>query len=163
MNNETRSMGMKKWILMGCAALVATGDWAAKEMSVQVRDGQLRNRASFLGTVTATVAYGDRVTVNQTQAGWCEVATASGASGWIHESALTPKRVVLSSGTEDARAQSVGSEEVALAGKGFSKEVEAEYKKQNKDLDYTWVDWMGKQTVPPEQLVQFLKQGGLAQ
>ena len=154
---------MKKWILMGCAALVATGAWAAKEMSVQVRDGQLRNRASFLGTVTATVAYGDRVTVNQTQAGWCEVATASGASGWIHESALTPKRVVLSSGTEDARAQSVGSEEVALAGKGFSKEVEAEYKKQNKDIDYTWVDWMGKQTVPPEQLVQFLKQGGLAQ
>jgi len=154
---------MKKWILMGCAALVATGAWAAKEMSVQVRDGQLRNRASFLGTVTATVAYGDRVTVNQTQAGWCEVATASGASGWIHESALTPKRVVLSSGTEDARAQSVGSEEGALAGKGFSKEVEAEYKKQNKDLDYTWVDWMGKQTVPPEQLVQFLKQGGLAQ
>ena len=154
---------MKKWILMGCAALVATGAWAAKEMSVQVRDGQLRNRASFLGTVTATVAYGDRVTVNQTQAGWCEVATASGASGWIHESALTPKRVVLSSGAEDARAQSVGSEEVALAGKGFSKEVEAEYKKQNKDLDYAWVDWMGKQTVPPEQLVQFLKQGGLAQ
>ena len=154
---------MKKWILMGCAALVATGAWAAKEMSVQVRDGQLRNRASFLGTVTATVAYGDRVTVNQTQAGWCEVATASGASGWIHESALTPKRVVLSSGAEDARTQSVGSEEVALAGKGFSKEVEAEYKKQNKDLDYTWVDWMGKQTVPPEQLVQFLKQGGLAQ
>ena len=154
---------MKKWILMGCAALVATGAWAAKEMSVQVRDGQLRNRASFLGTVTATVAYGDRVTVNQTQAGWCEVATASGASGWIHESALTPKRVVLSSGAEDARAQSVGSDEVALVGKGFSKEVEAEYKKQNKDLDYTWVDWMGKQTVPPEQLVQFLKQGGLAQ
>ena len=154
---------MKKWILMGCAALVATGAWAAKEMSVQVRDGQFRNRASFLGTVTATVAYGDRVTVNQTQAGWCEVATASGASGRVHEAAPTPKRVGLSSGAEDARAQSVGSEEVALAGKGFSKEVEAEYKKQNKDLDYTWVDWMGKQTVPPEQLVQFLKQGGLAQ
>ena len=154
---------MKKWILMGCAALVATGAWAAKEMSVQVRDGQLRNRASFLGTVTATVAYGDRVTVNQTQAGWCEVATASGASGWIHESALTPKRVVLSSGTEDARAQSVGSEEVALAGKGFSKEVEAEYKKQNPQLDFTWVDWMGQQTVATERLVEFLKQGNLAQ
>ena len=154
---------MKKWILMGCAALVATGAWAAKEMSVQVRDGQLRNRASFLGTVTATVAYGDRVTVNQTQAGWCEVATASGASGWIHESALTPKRVVLSSGAEDARAQSVGSDEVALVGKGFSKEVEAEYKKQNQDVDYTWVDWMGQQTVSSERLVAFLKQGNLAQ
>ena len=153
---------MKKWILMGCAALVATGAWAAKEMSVQVRDGQLRNRASFLGTVTGAVAYGDRVTVNQTQAGWCEVATAAGKSGWIHESALTPKRVVLSSGANDARTGASG-QEVALAGKGFSKEVEASYKSQNRDIDYTWVDWMGKQTVPPEQLVQFLKQGGLAQ
>ena len=154
---------MRKWILMGCAALMATGAWAAKEMSVQVRDGQLRNRASFLGTVTGAVAYGDRVTVNQTQAGWCEVATAAGKSGWIHESALTPKKVVLSGGTPDARVGSVGSEEVALAGKGFSKEVEAEYKKQNKDIDYTWVDWMGKQKVSGEQLVQFLKQGDLAQ
>jgi len=153
---------MKKWILICCAALMATGAWAAKEMSVQVRDGQLRNRASFLGTVVGTVAYGDRVTVNQTQAGWCEVSLA-GKTGWIHESALTPKKVVLASGTADARVQSVGSEEVALAGKGFSKEVEAEYKKQNQNVDYTWVDWMGQQTVSSERLVAFLKQGNLAQ
>jgi uncharacterized protein YgiM (DUF1202 family) len=152
---------MKKWITMCCAVLVATGAWAAKEMSVQVRDGQLRNRASFLGTVTGTVAYGDRVTVNQTQAGWCEVATAAGKTGWIHESALTPKRVVLASGTDDARTGASG-EEVALAGKGFSKEVEAAYKKENQNIDYTWVDWMGKQKVSGEQMVQFLKQGGLA-
>ena len=153
---------MKKWILICCAALMATGAWAAKEMSVQVRDGQLRNRASFLGTVVGSVAYGDRVTVNQTQAGWCEVSLA-GKTDWIHESALTPKKVVLASGTADARVQSVGSEEVALAGKGFSKEVEAEYKKQNPQLDFTWVDWMGQQTVSTERLVAFLKQGNLAQ
>ena len=151
---------MKKWILMGCAALVATGAWAAKEMSVQVRDGQLRNRASFLGTVTGAVAYGDRVTVNQTQAGWCEVSIA-GKTGWIHESALTPKRVVLSSGANDARTGASG-QEVALAGKGFSKEVEASYKSQNRNIDYTWVDWMGQQKVSNDQLVQFLKQGDLA-
>ena len=153
---------MKTWILAGCMALAATAAWAAKEMSVQVRDGQLRNRASFLGTVVGTVAYGDRVTVNQTQAGWCEVSSA-GKTGWIHESALTPKKVVLSGGTPDARVESVGSEEVALAGKGFSKEVESEYKKQNPQLDFTWVDWMGRQKVSGEQLVQFLKQGDLAQ
>ena len=152
---------MKTWILAGCMALAATAAWAAKEMSVQVRDGQLRNRASFLGTVIGTVAYGDRVTVNQTQAGWCEV-TLAGKTGWIHESALTPKKVVLASGTTDARAGASG-EEVALAGKGFSKEVEAEYKKQNKNVDYTWVDWMGQQTVSSERLVEFLKQGNLAQ
>ena len=153
---------MNKWIAMCCAALVATGAWAAKEMSVQVRDGQLRNRASFLGTVTGAVAYGDRVTVNQTQAGWCEVATDAGKTGWIHESALTPKRVVLSAGANDARTGASG-QEVALAGKGFSKEVESEYKKQNPELDFTWVDWMGQQTVSNERLVAFLKQGNLAQ
>ena len=71
--------------------------------------------------------------------------------------------MVLASGTADARVQSVGSEEVALAGKGFSKEVEAEYKKQNQSVDYTWVDWMGQQTVSSERLVEFLKQGNLAQ
>ena len=150
---------MRTWILAGCLALAASAAWAAQEMSVQVRAGQLRNRGSFLGTVVGTVAYGDRVTVNQTQAGWCEVSIA-GKTGWIHESALTPKKVVLASGTADARAGASG-EEVALAGKGFSKEVEAEYKKQNKNVDYTWVDWMGRQTVPSEQLVEFLKQGDL--
>jgi uncharacterized protein YgiM (DUF1202 family) len=155
-------MVMKKWILMGCAALVATGAWASKDMSVQVREGQLRNRASFLGTVTGAVAYGDRVTVKQTQAGWCEVATAAGASGWIHESALTSKRVIAGSGADDARIGASG-EEVALAGKGFNKEVEAEYKKQNQSLDYAWVDWMLDIKVPHAELVRFLKQGDLAQ
>lgn len=151
---------MKKWMAMSCVVLMATGAWAAKEMSVQVRDGQLRSRASFLGTVVGAVAYGDRVTVNQSQAGWCEVATAAGKTGWIHESALTPKRVVLASGADDARTGASG-EEVALAGKGFSKEVEAEYKKENQKIDYAWVDWMGQQKVSDEQLVQFLKQGDL--
>ncbi len=153
---------MKKWCLMASLLLVGASAWAAKEMSVQVRDGQLRNRASFLGAVVANVTYGDRVTVHAEQAGWSEVSTAAGARGWIHGSALTPKRVVLTAGASDAQVGASGAE-VALAGKGFSQEVEAEYKKQNRNLDYTWVDWMGQQTRTAEQLVQFLKQGGLAQ
>jgi hypothetical protein len=152
---------MKKWIVIMGVALVAGSAWAAKEMSVQVREGQLRNRASFLGAVTGTVAYGDRVTVKQTQAGWSEVATAAGAAGWIHESALTPKRIVMGSGTDDARIGASG-EEIALAGKGFNKEVEAEYKRQNTKLDYAWVDRMLGFRVEPAQLVEFLKQGELA-
>jgi uncharacterized protein YgiM (DUF1202 family) len=150
---------MKKWTLFMGLTLLAGSVWAAREMSVQVRDGQLRNRASFLGTVVGTVAYGDRVTVLQTQAGWSEVRVAD-KTGWIHESALTPKRVVMSAGAGDVRSGASG-EEIALAGKGFNKEVEAEYKKQNQKLDYTWVDWMGQQTIGAEQLIQFLKQGGL--
>lgn len=154
---------MKKWIIiMGVALLAGSAAWAATEMSVQVREGQLRNRASFLGAVTGTVAYGDRVTVKQVQAGWSEVATVTGAVGWIHESALTPKRIVMGSGTDDARIGASG-EEVALAGKGFNKEVEAEYKKQNAKLDYAWVDRMLQMQVKHEDLARFLREGGLAQ
>lgn len=155
-------MNRMKWMAALAAAMLASGAWAAREMSIQVREGQLRNRASFLGTVVGTVAYGDRVTVKQVQSGWSEVATSAGRTGWIHESALTPKRVVVGSGTDEARIGASG-EEIALAGKGFNKEVEAEYKKQNARLDYAWVDRMLGFGVPHAQLVEFLKQGGLAQ
>ena len=151
---------MKKWMMIGCALLVATSTWAARQMSVQVREGQLRSRASFLGAVQGEVAYGDRVTVEQTQAGWCRITTGSGKRGWIHESALTRKKVVFGSGTSDARTGASG-EEVALAGKGFSAEVEAQYKKGNKKIDYTWVDWMGTLKVSGKQMRQFLEKGGL--
>ena len=151
---------MKRLLLVLCAALATTGAWAAKEMSVQVREGQLRSRASFLATVTGTVVYGDRVLVKQTLSGWCEVSTPAGRAGWIHESALTPKRVVLTSGTGEARVGASG-EEVVLAGKGFSEEVEREYKMKNAALDYAWVDWMVLQKIPAERLVRFLEQGDL--
>ncbi|MDD2239934.1 MAG: SH3 domain-containing protein [Kiritimatiellae bacterium] len=141
-------------------AMAAACAWGGP-MSVQVREGVLRNRASFLGTVTGTLAYGERVDVGQRQAGWCEVVgSPSGATGWLHESALTPKRLVVESGVDDARIAASG-EEVALAGKGFNKEVEAEYKKQNATLDYAWVDRMLDYQIPQAQLIDFLRQGGL--
>lgn len=151
---------MKKYVMICCVCLVAASSWAAKQMSVQVREGQLRSRASFLGAVQAQVAYGDRVTVQKSQSGWCQVSTESGRTGWIHESALTRKRVILDSGMNDARTGASG-EEVALAGKGFSAEVEAAYKKENKKIDYTWVDWMGTLEVSEKQMLKFLEQGGL--
>ncbi len=152
---------MKKYLIICCCIwLVASSSWAAKQMSVQVREGQLRSRASFLGAVKAQVAYGDRVTVEKSQSGWCQVSTASGKTGWIHESALTRKKVIVDSGMSDARTGASG-EEVALAGKGFSEEVEAAYKKENKKIDYTWVDWMGTLIVSEKQMLSFLEKGGL--
>lgn len=151
---------MKRCILILGVLLLAGSAWAARTMSVQVREGQLRSRASFLGSVVGQVAYGEKVSVEETQAGWSRITTESGASGWIHESALTRKTLVAGSGASDARIGASG-EEVALAGKGFSKEVEAEYKKQNRELDYTWVDWMGKLVVPESRMREFLVQGDL--
>ena len=53
------------------------------------------------------------------------------------------------------------SDEVALAGKGFSQEVETEYKKQNRSLDYAWVDRMLTFKVSDADALRFLQEGGL--
>ena len=128
-------------------------------MSVQVKETKVRATPSFLGKILATLVYGDRVKVLEEQKGWAKVETPSG-SGWVSGSALTNKRVVLQAGAKDVET-GASSSEVALAGKGFNEQVEEQYKKDS-NLDYTWVDRMETTFVfPPEELVSFLKDGGL--
>ena len=62
-------------------------------------------------------------------------------------------------GRGDGREAASGSE-VALAGKGFNPEVEAEYKK-DPTLNYAAVDAMEAHVVQPAALSSFIAQGGL--
>ncbi len=130
-----------------------------KTMSVQVKEGQLRSTPSFLGKIIANPSYGDRVEIIQNQGSWKKVAVG-GVQGWMHTSALTTKTIVLKAGAQDVRTSATGGE-LALAGKGFSEEVEKQYKSLNQNLDYTWVDRMEKFQVSPEQMQAFLKQGNV--
>lgn len=130
-----------------------------KTMSVQVKEGQLRSTPSFLGKIIANPAYGDRVEIIEDQGAWKRVA-AGGLQGWMHASALTAKAIVLKAGAQNVRTSATGGE-LALAGKGFSEEVEKQYKNLNQNLDYTWVDRMEKFQVSPEQMQAFLKQGNV--
>jgi hypothetical protein len=143
---------------------------APKQMSVTVKETQVRAAPSYLGKVLAVLAYGDRVQVVDSRSGWAKVSlpagknVASGAppqkEGWVNLSALTEKKIVLKSGASEV-GKTASSGEVALAGKGFNQEVEARYK-ENSGVDYAWVDRMEKFTVSPEQIAAFLDQGGLA-
>jgi hypothetical protein len=129
-------------------------------MSVQVRQAEVRGTPSFLGAVVGALRYGDRVTV-QTQSGaWLKVTGPGNApTGWVHDSALTRKTVVLAAGGNASLGASSG--EVALAGKGFNADVEAQFKARNKTVDFTWVDRMERFREPPAQLQAFARQGGL--
>ena len=133
-------MGRRIWplLLLFVAAVALAG---AEIASVQVRSGQLRDKPSFLGKAGAPVSYGDRLTVMETRGGWVRVQ-GNGISGWIHSSALTSKKL-------------------ALAGKGFNEEVEAEYRASNPQADFTWIDKMETMTISPEQAVRFLQAGGI--
>jgi uncharacterized protein YgiM (DUF1202 family) len=150
---------MRRSLFLILALVVGTAAGAALlRMSVQVRTGQLRATPSYLGNVAATVSYGDRLTVVERQGAWVHVKDTRGHTGWIHESALTAKRVVLRSGDADVAASASG-DEVALAGKGFNEQVEREFKTQNASVDYTWVDRMEAMVVTPEQIAAFLTEG----
>ncbi len=166
----SRSGKLAGFILLAAvaAAVVALGA-APKQMSVTVKETQVRSSPSYLGKILAILAYADRVQVVDTQSGWAKVslpagkAVASGSppqkEGWVNLSALTDKKIVLKAGASDV-GKTASSGEVALAGKGFNQEVEAGYR-ESSGLDYTWVDRMEKLSASPEQVAAFLKQGGL--
>lgn len=154
-----------KYIII-CLALVgilflSTTAQAQKAMSVQLKESQLRTTPSFLGKVVAKLSYGERVTVLQEKGAWKKVSMLSrSVQGWIHETALTSKSIALKAGQGNV-GTSVTGREIALAGKGFNEEVEAQYKKSNKSLDYTWINQMETMKVSPEQMEDFIAGGNL--
>lgn len=141
--------------------LLAAAAWAATQMqSVQVRKGQLRDKPAFLGSIVAEVAYGDRLEVLEKGSGWFRVRDKAGHTGWIHASALSEKPIVLKAGQTDVSGPASG-QEIVLAGKGFSEQVEKAYRSDNPAANYAWVDRMEGWTVPVAALADFARDGGL--
>jgi SH3-like domain-containing protein len=133
---------------------------AGEFLSVQVKQAQVRSSPSFLGNVSGTVAYGEKVEIIEDKGAWKMVATPKiKGKGWMHASALTTKTIALQAGKADVKTGATSSE-LALAGKGFNPKVEAEFKSKNQQLDYTAIDRMEKTfTFKPGQVQAFLKQG----
>jgi uncharacterized protein YgiM (DUF1202 family) len=140
--------------------LTAALSYAAQDMLVQVKTGQLRDAPSFLGKIVAPLSYGEKVTMVQQKGDWMKVTSSHGVAGWVHGSALTAKRVKMTAGSQDAKVAASG-DEMALAGKGFNKDVEADFKSKNKDIDYAWVDSMGGMVITPQETARFVNEGGL--
>jgi len=137
--------------------LVALTALAADQLSVQVRQARLRGRPSYLGPATTEVAYGTRLTLLESRGPWRRLRAPDGSEGWLHESALTEKKLKLAAGENVDT--SADSDELALAGKGFNEEVENAFKKDHGDIDYAWVDRMAAWKVSPEEAVRFLAAG----
>lgn len=156
MKDRILQMGLAMVILIAMVSAVAA---AGTVLSVQVRESALRSSPSFLGSVVGKVTYGNQVILREEKNPWKKVSFLSGKiTGWIHESALTTKKIVLVAG-KTAVETGASSDELAIAGKGFNAEVEEEFKKKNKEVDFTWVDKMEKITVSPKEISRFLKKG----
>ena len=158
-----RSRFLVAAILLAAALPLHAAD--SKYMSVAVQKTQVRASAGYLGAILGVLNYGDRVTVLAQPAGapkdWLYVLAPDGKlRGWVNASALTAKKVELSSSSGSVQ-KSASSGDVALAGKGFNSDVEAEYKSEG-GLDYTWVDRMEAFVVPSTTVIEFMAEGGLS-
>jgi hypothetical protein len=153
---------MKRTIIFLIFGLFVIGGLSAQfakgaTVYTAVKTVALKSGTGFFAGTKGTLAYGDQATVLQVKGKWAEIrSTAKSLSGWTVSSNLTTKRIVAAGGTGSASAS-----EIALAGKGFSEEVENAYKAEG-SLNYAGVDMTEAQTVSEEELLNFLTAGHLS-
>jgi hypothetical protein len=127
-------------------------------ITVQTLTAKLMKTPSFIGQTSAKLVRGEQLKFEEAQKDWYKATTAKGVSGWINKSAVVEKAVALSTkpggGTGGAT-----SDEVALAGRGFSKDVEEKYKSEHKDMDFSHVDHIEKLDVDGDELAKFAADG----
>lgn len=99
-------------------------------MNVQVREAVVKSTPNYLGASSGTISYGAQVSVIGEQGNWYQIASPP---GWIPQSAVTKHKVAVDPEKKFAGKGS-SRDEVALAGKGFNPQVEAQYKRDNAEL-----------------------------
>lgn len=155
MKNRTTALCCAAVLLWACAAY-----GAEKEMSISVESADIRATPGGLGRVVGSLGYTTVVDVIEESGSWCRIATKDGrTSGWIPAKSLAQGRLRLDAGRDVTGGASAS--ETALAGKGFTEQVEKEYRRKNPKVDFTWVDRMLAFKVPQEEILAFLKQGGV--
>ena len=136
-------------ILFLCTALLS-----ASPLRVQVQEAALRAKPSYLGAVLTQLPYGSRVEYLQEQGAWTQVKSGD-FRGWLPSAAVSLAEIEMNIGDEGA---TTSSNENALAGKGFTEQIEQNYQKEH-HVDYTWVNKMEK-IQPPQTLLESFKKYG---
>ena len=150
-------------VLSLAALLLSPALAGAGTMKVTQANQSLHAEPNFSGTPIAAVPQGSEVNVVTISGDWYKVEY-QGNTGWIHRQAFaevkTPK-FGLPSLLFGGGVQQTKSDEVALAGKGFTPEVEASYRQKNPNMNYAQVDQVESFKVDPTKLQTFIKEGGL--
>jgi hypothetical protein len=158
-------MRAKRWFVVGAvtALLVAAGVVAAAPpaggtVTVQTLTAKLMKTPSFIGQTSAKLVRGEQLKFEEAQKDWYKVTTQKGVGGWINKTSVVDKAVALNTkpggGTGGATA-----DEVALAGRGFSKEVEAKYKSDHANLDFSHVDKIEALDTDTDAVAKFAADG----
>ncbi len=153
---------MKKRILLFlmafcvCVSVFAAGrEKRPQTVYVSVENGVLKEKPSRFGKELCTVDYGESLKVLGDDGEWYQVFNElTGDTGWISVSMVTKKKIVV------GRVASADADEIALAGKGFSQEVEDLYS-QSGDGNYEALAAVEALSVSDYEVLIFLQEGNL--
>ena len=126
---------------------------------VEVKAAKIRSEPRHWASGVESVSFGVPLTELAREASWVKVRAASGATGYLHESALTSRRIILKG--EGGLRDDESADSVVLAGKGFNADVEAEYAASGGELNYAAVDTIEAAMVSEDELYRFLIEGRL--
>ena len=119
---------------------------------VVVKAASLKITTGFFARSLAELPLGTEVTLLKEEGKWVQVR-AGNLTGWVTSVSLSSRRIVTAGSSATAA-------EIALAGKGFSPDMEIEYRKNG--LDYTVVDSMERMPISSDELLIFITEGRLA-
>ena len=146
-------------LMLAAVVAAATVLLAADTVRVKVQQTSLRQTPKFYAPVVLNLSVGAELQKLAEQEGWLQVRAASGQTGWVHSSAVETKKFsLLAAG--GAKTQATAGE-VALAAKGFNKQIEESYRAKHKEVDFAAVESMLKLKAAPAEVEAFLKQGKL--
>jgi len=130
------------------------------EVAISVQNQSIYPMPAFYASPVEPVSYGTIASIDQIDGEWFRITTSLGEVGWIHRTSVTGAIQMASGGTSTSG--SVTSDEIMLAGRGFSREIEETYAGEHPELNFSIVNNMETSwTVSPEQLYQFLVEGNL--
>lgn len=152
--------GMKKNILLFITVFVCANLFAA---STDYAPGQvLYVSVKTVKSGKNVFAYGDKLIVDECNGKKVLVHLADNKSvnGWIPSTSLTKKKIVAN---KNGSHVSASSDELALAGKGFSEAAEELFKSDNPNLDFNIIDKIETISVEQSELDKFIKDGHLCE
>jgi hypothetical protein len=151
-------MKKKVWIILLGLWMMSSGAMAAT-VKVITQEAMIRKDKRFFAAVVTRVSYGETIQELERQGDWLRVSYG-GKKGWIHISAVQEQKFQLSSFSTE-KATETSREEVALAGKGFTPEVEKAFRGQNPKMRYDLVDQIQSRRIEDAQLQAFIRAGNL--
>ena len=152
-------MKKKSWVFLLLGLCFMTSVVLAATVKVITQEAVIRKDKRFFAPAIARAPYGAVIQESGREGDWLRVSY-QGKEGWIHVSAVQEQKFQLSS-LAGGQAQEASRDEVALAGKGFTPEVEKAFREKNPKMRYDLVNQVQSYKVEEQKLQVFLQAGNL--